>query len=62
MDQGIALSIWLGMAALTLVSAQILLWRTRRALDRPRQAAPIPECRPMPAAAVPVMASSVTAP
>jgi hypothetical protein len=38
MDQTLELSIWLGTAGLALVSAQILLWRTRRALSRSRQA------------------------
>jgi hypothetical protein len=38
MDQGLQLSIWLGGAALTLVSAQIMLWHTRRVLDHSRPA------------------------
>jgi hypothetical protein len=38
MEQGLELSIWLGMPALALVSAQILLWRTRRVLSRSPQA------------------------
>ena len=37
MDQGLELSIWLGMAGVALVSARILLWRTRRVLGRSRQ-------------------------
>ena len=38
MDQGLGFGIWVGLGGLALVSAQILLWRTRRLLKRSRQA------------------------
>ena len=37
MTQSVELNVWLGLAILALVSAQILLWRTRRILNQARR-------------------------
>ena len=37
--QSLELNVWLGLAVLALVSAQVLLWRTRRILRKARQEA-----------------------
>ena len=50
MDQPLELTIWLGMAGIALVAAQVLLWRTRRVLIR--QDALVPDLRLAPRAAV----------
>lgn len=47
-DQSSILSVWLGLAVLALVSAQVLLWRTRYLLRKFRQAALAQEVRPAP--------------
>jgi hypothetical protein len=60
MDQGLELSVWLGSAGLALVCAKLLLWHTRRVLNRPRQVAGAPEVR-LVSAAVTELASSVNA-
>ena len=51
MDQGLELSVWLGIAGLALGSAHILLWRTRRLLSRSGQDVRAPEVGLAPAAA-----------
>jgi hypothetical protein len=66
MDQGLELSVWIGIAGLALVWANLHLWHTGRVLNRPSQAASVPEVRPVPAAVllpagVAELASSVTA-
>jgi hypothetical protein len=67
MDQGVELSVWIGIAGLALVWANVHLWHTGRVLNRPRQGTHVPEVRLAPAA-VPVpalvaaMASSVISP
>lgn len=43
MHLGLELSFWLGIAGLALSSARILLWHTRRVLNRSREDAPAPE-------------------
>jgi hypothetical protein len=65
MDQGLELSVWIGIAGLALVWANVYLWHTGRVLNRPSQAASVPEVRPVPAAvrvpaAVAELASSVS--
>jgi len=50
MDQPLELTIWLGMAGIALVAAQVLLWRTRRVLIR--QDALVPDLRLAPRAVV----------
>jgi len=60
MDQGFELGVWFGIAGLALVCANLLLWNTRRVLNRPRQVAGAPEVRLVPAA-VTELASSVIA-
>ena len=47
--QSLELNVWLGLALLALVSAHLLLWRTRRALSRARQGALPQEVRLAPA-------------
>jgi hypothetical protein len=44
------LSIWLGLAVFALVSAQFLLWRTRRVLNQARRDALVQEVRLAPVA------------
>ena len=63
MNASLALFIWLGAAGVALSSAQLLLWRTRRVLNRTRDTAPVPvsATRFMPTAATEIT-SSVTAP
>lgn len=50
MDQGLELSLWLGMAALALGSARLLLWHTRHVLNRSQQDAPLPAAVGVPTA------------
>ena len=50
MTQSVELNVWLGLAVLAVVSAQILLWRTRRVLSRARQDALVQEVRLAPVA------------
>jgi hypothetical protein len=50
MDPQLGLTIWLGMAGITLVAAQIFLWRTRRVLSR--QDPPVLDIRLAPCAVV----------
>lgn len=63
MNQSLELYVWLGVAGIALSAAQLLLWRTRRVLNRTRQAAPVPvpSARLTPTA-VTGMTNSVTAP
>ena len=66
MHQSLELNVWLGMAGLAFSAAQILLWRTRRVLNRSRQDALVQEVRLAPpavlaASAVTESASSVRA-
>ena len=48
MNQGFEFSFWLGIAGVALIGANVLLWHTQRALNRPRQAAGVPEVRLVP--------------
>ena len=48
--QNVELNVWLGLAILALVSAQILLWRTRRVLSNARRDALVQEVRLAPVA------------
>lgn len=50
MDQGLELSFWLGIAGLGIGSAHILLWHTRRVLNRSGKGTPAPEVGLVPAA------------
>ena len=50
MTQSVELNVWLGLAILALVSAQILLWRTRRVLSNARRDALVQEVRLAPVA------------
>ena len=50
MTQSVELNVWLALAVLVLVSAQILLWRTRRVLSRARRDALLQEVRLAPVA------------
>lgn len=59
-DQQIALSVWLGVAVLALIGAQLILWRTRRVLKRRRVDLGVQRGRPIPAAAAKID-TSVTA-
>ena len=52
MDQTLALGVWLGMAGLALVSAQVLLWRQRRILSRTHQDAAVLDLSLAPSAVV----------
>ena len=52
MTQSVELNVWLGLAVLALVSAQILLWRTRRVLSNARRDALVQEVRLAPVAAL----------
>ena len=58
----VGLVVWLGIAMLALISAELCLWRTRRVLNRLRQEVGVPEGRLVPAAIVTQMASAVAAP
>jgi hypothetical protein len=49
MNQGLELSVWLGIAGLALVWANLHLWHTRRVLNGPRQTAGVPEDKVVPA-------------
>lgn len=61
MNQGLELSVWLGIAGLALVWANLHLSHTRHVLNRPRQAAGSPQVKVVPAT-VTELASSVLAP
>ena len=50
MTQSVELNVWLGLAVVALVSAPILLWRTRRVLSNARLDALVPEVRLAPVA------------
>ena len=50
MTQSVELNVWLSLAILALVSAQILLWRTRRVLSNSRRDALVQEVRLAPVA------------
>ena len=52
MTQSVELNVWLGLAILALLSAQILLWRTRRVLSNARRDALVQEVRLAPDAAL----------
>ena len=54
--------VWLGIAVLALIWANLYLWRTRRVLNRLRQELGVPEGRLVPAATVTQMVSAVVAP
>ena len=54
--------VWLGIAVLALIWANLYLWRTRRVLNRLRQELGVPEGRLVPAATVTPMVSAVVAP
>jgi hypothetical protein len=60
-NQSLELSVWLGVALLGLIWANLHLWHTRRVLKRLRQDLDIPDGRLVPAAMAEV-ASSVLAP
>jgi hypothetical protein len=60
MHQSLELSVWLGVAGLAFSAAQILLWRTRRVLNRSRQDALVPGVMLVPSAHL--MHSGVTEP
>jgi hypothetical protein len=60
-DQGIAFSVWLGVAVLALIGAQVILWHTRRVLRRLRTDLGVPKGRLIPAAAAKVDASVIAA-
>ena len=50
MHQSLELSVWLGVAGLAFSAAQILLWRTRRVLNRSRQDGLVEEVMLVPSA------------
>ena len=50
MTQSVELNVWLSLAILALVSAQILLWRTRHVLSNSRRDALMQEVRLAPVA------------
>ena len=50
MTQSVELNVWLSLAILALVSAPILLWRTRRVLSNARRDALVQEVRLAPVA------------
>ena len=50
MTQSVELNVWLGLAILALVSAPILLWRTRRLISNARRDALVQEVRLAPVA------------
>jgi uncharacterized membrane protein (DUF485 family) len=58
----VGLVVWLGIALLALILAELYLWRTRRVLNRLRPELGVPEGRLVPAAAVTQMAMAVAAP
>jgi hypothetical protein len=58
----VGLVVWLGIAMLALISAELYLWRTRRVLNRLRQGLGVPEGKLVPAATVTQMVSAVAAP
>ena len=58
----VGLVVWLGIAMLALILAELCLWRTRRVLNRLRQEFGVPEGRLVPAATVTQLASAVAAP
>ena len=60
-DQGVEFGVWIGIAVLALICANLQLWHTRRVLKRLRQDLGVPKGRLMPAA-VAEMASSVITP
>jgi len=60
-DQGVEFGVWIGIAVLALIWANLQLWHTRRVLKRLRQDLGVPKGRLRPAA-VAEMASSVMAP
>ena len=60
MHQSLELNVWLGVAGLAFSAAQILLWRTRRVLNRSRQDALVEEVRLGPS--VHLVPSGVTEP
>jgi hypothetical protein len=49
-EQSLELNVWLGLALFALVSAHILLWRTRRALSTARHDALVQDVRLLPSA------------
>ena len=60
-DQGVEFGVWIGIAVLALIWANLQLWHTRRVLKRLRQDLGVPKGRLRPAA-VAEMVSSVMAP
>jgi hypothetical protein len=52
MSKSVELSIWLGIAALALLGAYLLLWRTRRILSKSRPEPVVLEARLVPSARV----------
>ena len=52
MSKNVELSIWLGIAALALLGAYLLLWRTRRILSKSWPEPVVVEARLMPSARV----------
>jgi len=69
-NQGFELTIWVGMAGVALVWAHLVLWHTRRVLNRDRMTAGLPEVASVPCPALvpspvlvpaPVLTSSVVA-
>lgn len=66
-DQGLEFSVWLGVAVVALIWANLLLWRTRHTLKQMRQDLGVPDGRLVPdaiamPAEVPEMAAAVTSP
>jgi hypothetical protein len=49
-EQSLELNIWLGLALFALVSAQILLWRTRHVLCKAQRESLVQEVRTVPSA------------
>jgi hypothetical protein len=58
----VGLVVWLGIAVLALIWANLCLWRTRRVRIRLRQELGVPEGRLVSAASVTQMVSAVVAP